>query len=155
MFESIRSKIIKINELDSLYFTAPTFIARTVGNEKWSPKEEHDKYWQVHVDKENTPHYDYSGLVYLSDHGKDFQGGEFLFVDESPAKAVLPKRGRFITFSSGRENPHQFLEVTKGTRYAFSMWFTCNSSMYFKAFLDGQAHQTILGNFEDNEKTEL
>ena len=24
-----------------------------------------DEYWHAHVDKNNTPHYDYSGLLYL------------------------------------------------------------------------------------------
>mmetsp|Transcript_17514 Transcript_17514/g.28351 ORF Transcript_17514/g.28351 Transcript_17514/m.28351 type:complete len:293 (+) Transcript_17514:90-968(+) len=145
MFDRIREKIMQVNGLSSLYFTAPTFVARTVGSPDWHPKEPHDEYWQPHVDKENTFHYDYSGLVYLSTHGEDFTGGEFLFLDgEGGNKAVLPKKGRFITFASGRENPHRFLKVKTGTRYAFSMWFTCDESKQFSTFLDGEAHETLL-----------
>lgn len=58
----------------------------------------HDQYWHPHVDKANTPHYDYSGLVYLSKYGSwvgssdegedgaaaggggDFTGGKFAFL---------------------------------------------------------------------------
>lgn len=34
------------------------------------------------MDRNNTPHYDYSGLIYLTTHGDDFVGGEFEFIDE-------------------------------------------------------------------------
>jgi hypothetical protein len=27
---------------------------------------------------------------------------------------VLPRKGRFITFASGRENPHRFTQVSSG-----------------------------------------
>ena len=35
----------------------------------------------AHVDKNNTEHYDYSGLLYLSDFETDFSGGMFAFLD--------------------------------------------------------------------------
>ena len=35
----------------------------------------------AHVDKNNTEHYDYSGLLYLSDYETDFTGGMFAFLD--------------------------------------------------------------------------
>jgi hypothetical protein len=35
----------------------------------------HDEYWHPHADRNNTPHYHYSGLLYMSDYGKDFTGG--------------------------------------------------------------------------------
>jgi len=35
----------------------------------------HDEYWQAHVDHDNTAHYHYSGLLYMSSYGKDFSGG--------------------------------------------------------------------------------
>jgi hypothetical protein len=34
--------------------------------------------------KDNKWHYDYSGLVYLSTHGRDFEGGQLVFLDEEP-----------------------------------------------------------------------
>jgi hypothetical protein len=56
-------------------------MIRAVGNLDWSPAEIHDEYWHPHVDKQNTEHYDYSGLVYLKTHGEDFTGGLFSFLD--------------------------------------------------------------------------
>jgi hypothetical protein len=35
----------------------------------------HDEYWHLHVDMNNTAHYHFSGLLYMSTYGKDFQGG--------------------------------------------------------------------------------
>ncbi|GBG24778.1 Prolyl 3-hydroxylase 2 [Hondaea fermentalgiana] len=143
MFDRIRERIMEVNNLETLYFTAPTFVARIVGNESWTPLELHDEYWHPHVDKDNTPHYDMSGLVYLTTHGEDFDGGEFVFLDEGNPTVVRPRRGRFITFSSGQENPHRFTPVTRGTRYAFSMWFSCDKAHQFKTFLDGKVHRAF------------
>ena len=44
--------------------------AQQVGNGEWKPHASHDVYWQPHVDKNNAQHYDYSGLLYLADHGE-------------------------------------------------------------------------------------
>lgn len=112
LFDKIKAKIIELNGLEKLWFTAPTFVARLVGNPDWTPAEFHDEYWHPHVDKDNTDHYDYSGLVYLSTYGEDFTGGEFLFMDKGEDDnyvntTVLPRKGRFITFSSGKENLHR------------------------------------------------
>ena len=53
----------------ALYFTAPTFLTRLSGeNATWEASEPHDEYYQWHVDRENTPHYEFSGLLYLSDY---------------------------------------------------------------------------------------
>ena len=35
----------------------------------------HDEYWHLHVDMNNTAHYHYSGLLYLSTYQTDFTGG--------------------------------------------------------------------------------
>ena len=35
----------------------------------------HDEYWHTHADMNNTAHYQYSGLMYLSTYGEDFTGG--------------------------------------------------------------------------------
>ena len=53
----------------ALYFTAPTFLTRLSGeNATWEASEPHDEYYQWHVDRDNTPHYEFSGLLYLSDY---------------------------------------------------------------------------------------
>jgi hypothetical protein len=154
--------------LNTLYFTTPTFITREVGAPQWRPRTPHDEYWHPHVDKNNTDHYDYSGLVYLSTHEQDFTGGLLHFyhpssldcsyfmdpVDPSPCRVigdpeleVAPRAGRLITFGSGLENPHRVTPVKQGTRYVLSFWFTCDSRKEMRNFLDGKLH----GKFEGNE----
>eukprot|EP00947_MAST-08B_sp_MAST-8B-sp1_P000045 g45.t1 len=145
------------------FFTAPTFITREVGDAKWSPSTMHDEYWHAHVDKNNTAHYDFSGLVYLSTQGEDFTGGLLHFyppssldctpfmdpVNPGPCKVVgphslevAPRKGRAIVFGSGQENPHRVTKVASGTRYVLSFWFTCDERREMKAFLDGKMHRT-------------
>ena len=45
---------------------------------------EHDEYWHAHVDGVNTPHYHYSGLLYMSDYNVDFTGGTYM--NEQPSR---------------------------------------------------------------------
>ncbi|RHY15410.1 hypothetical protein DYB36_002009, partial [Aphanomyces astaci] len=47
----------------------------------------------AHVDKNNTRHYDYSGLLYLADYGVEFTGGLFAFLDKDKNITVEPARG--------------------------------------------------------------
>mmetsp|Transcript_29954 Transcript_29954/g.96639 ORF Transcript_29954/g.96639 Transcript_29954/m.96639 type:complete len:328 (-) Transcript_29954:75-1058(-) len=127
----------------AVHFTAPTFIARLSGeNASWAPAEPHDEYWHAHADKDNTAHYEYSGLLYLSDFGKDFQGGLFEFVDDQGASLlqVEPRRGRLLLFASTRDNRHKVNRVTEGLRFALSFWFTCDPQFEFNDFLDGNMH---------------
>ena len=129
----------------SLYFTAPTFISRLSGlNASWAPNSEHDEYWHPHVDRDNTPHYEYSGLLYLSDFGSDFHGGTFDFFktdkDNTTALTIEPRRGRLLLFASTHENRHRVTKVRGGIRYALSFWFTCDPAFEFTDFLDGNAH---------------
>lgn len=126
-----------------LYFTAPTFVARLSGeNASWSPSSPHDEYWHPHVDKANTAHYEYSGLLYLSDYGVDFQGGLFEFLDERNRSSlqVQPRKGRLLLFSASKENRHRVRRVTEGVRFALSFWFACDARFEFADFLDGKAH---------------
>jgi hypothetical protein len=58
----------------SVYFTAPTFITRLDGRADWEPRGMHDEYWHIHSDQASTPHYHYSGLLYLSTFGEEFTG---------------------------------------------------------------------------------
>lgn len=48
--------------------------------------------------------------------------------------------GLVLSFTAGRENPHQVMKVTSGVRYCLSFWFTCNERRKFATFLDGKAH---------------
>lgn len=101
-----------------LHFTAPTFITRLSGrNASWRPSEPHDEYWHEHVDRANTQHYEYSGLLYLSDFRTDFQGGLFAFEDHLE---IEPRRGRLLLFASSDENAHGVRRVTEGERFVLS-----------------------------------
>jgi len=72
---------------------------------------------------------------------------------------VLPRKGRFITFTSGRENLHKVAKVKTGTRFTLSMWFTCNEERQFSTFLDGEAHAsykaTVNGAPDNSNRDEL
>ncbi|CAN0233318.1 unnamed protein product [Ascophyllum nodosum] len=141
--ERIRVKVQQVFGLDFLKFTAPTFITRIQGRSGWLPSSPHDEYWHVHVDKNNTPHYDYSGLLYLSESAVDFEGGLFSFQDsdDSPPEMIIePAPGLLLAFTAGMENPHRVHQVTAGTRYVLSFWFTCDKRREFSTFLDGKVH---------------
>jgi hypothetical protein len=153
VFDRIKERVAAVAGVDHVYFTAPTFITRLVGHADWRPRSPHDEYYAPHVDGLNTPHYVYSGLVYLSTHGVDFTGGEFAFfrprAGVDPAEepdgwddehVVLPRAGRLLVFTSGPENAHQVRRVEAGRRITFSMWFTCDREREFATFLDGRAH---------------
>ncbi|KAF5272521.1 hypothetical protein FQR65_LT17363 [Abscondita terminalis] len=94
---------------DSLHLTHPTFFSRINNLEA---KTVHDEYWHVHVDKDVYESFHYTSLLYLSNFGKDFQGGRLIFL-ESPKNNVTlePRKGRVAMFSSGRENPHYVEKV--------------------------------------------
>eukprot|EP00613_Pedinella_sp_CCMP2098_P077755 CAMPEP_0171962160 /NCGR_PEP_ID=MMETSP0993-20121228/167300_1 /TAXON_ID=483369 /ORGANISM="non described non described, Strain CCMP2098" /LENGTH=228 /DNA_ID=CAMNT_0012610421 /DNA_START=171 /DNA_END=857 /DNA_ORIENTATION=+ len=161
----LKDHVVKEFGLDTLYFTAPTFITREAADldGSWKPSTPHDEYWHPHVDKNNTAHYDYSGLLYLTTSGEDFEGGELHFFDSAhsaldcsamenrtqpgpclvtgkPTLVVEPRAGRAIVFGSGRENPHRVTQVTGGTRYVLSFWFTCDARREMISFLDGKMH---------------
>lgn len=107
----------------SLYLTAPVFFANISSREAHTPN---DEYWHDHVDRVAYGSFDYTALVYLSDYGLQFQGGEFVFVD-SPSKqyTVQPRKGRVVYFTSGAENTHRVNRVTDGNRLALTVPFTC------------------------------
>ncbi|KAF1794166.1 Prolyl 4-hydroxylase, alpha subunit [Phytophthora cactorum] len=139
--EKIRLAVMKEFGLEELYFSAPTFMTRLIGNESWTPSEIHDEYWHPHVDKENTKHYDYSGLLYLADYAEEFTGGLFSFIDENSETVIEPARGRLMMFTAGSENLHVVRKVETGTRYVLSLWFSCNERKQFHNFLDGNMHK--------------
>lgn len=144
--ERIKQRVQLEFGLEILHFTAPTFVTRLVGNSSWTPATVHDEYYHTHVDKDNTDHYDYSGLLYLSEFGEDFTGGLLSFFgqqrgDRGPTELeVEPRPGRLVIFSSGAENPHRVGKVESGMRHTLSFWFTCDEGRRFQNFLDGKAH---------------
>lgn len=76
----------------------------------------------------------HTAMLYLNDHGEDFQGGEFIFKNSLPWQKddacygedliVEPKCGTLVMFTTGKENVHGVNRVLQGTRYALAMWFT-------------------------------
>jgi predicted 2-oxoglutarate/Fe(II)-dependent dioxygenase YbiX len=101
----------------------------------------HDEYWHLHVDRNNTPHYHYSGLLYMSTYEENFNGGRLIFYNSDQIETIIePKRGRIAIFSSGAENSHRVEKVISGERFVLSFWFTCDKSREFEIFLDGNAH---------------
>ncbi|XP_012261753.2 2-oxoglutarate and iron-dependent oxygenase domain-containing protein 3-like [Athalia rosae] len=111
-------------DANSIYLTHPTFFSRLTSA---PPKTIHDEYWHPHIDKETYKSFYYTTLVYLNDHGKDFTGGRFVFIDNNNVNmTVEPRKGRVSIFTSGSENLHSVERVTSGMRYALTVSFTCN-----------------------------
>ena len=163
-FEHYGKVILKLKEtvmdfmnISELFFTAPTFITRLDGRDPdWEPAEIHDEYWHVHADRNNTEHYHYSGLLYLNEYEKDFEGGKLHFYDpksfnedthtaseDGIQQTIEPRPGRVVVFTSGHENPHKVERVESGTRFVLAFWFTCTKEKEFEIFLDGEAHLTF------------
>lgn len=82
--------------------------------------------FSAHVDKANVASYDWSAILYLSTVGKDFEGGELLFLDEQKDSQLEPKEGQLVFFSSGLENVHRVRPMVRGRRLVLAMWFTCS-----------------------------
>ncbi|XP_042864030.1 2-oxoglutarate and iron-dependent oxygenase domain-containing protein 3-like [Penaeus japonicus] len=110
-------------EKNKLYLTHPTFFSRITPA---PPQTVHDEYWHPHVDKETYESFHYTSLLYLTDYNYDFEGGRFIFIDKDSNKTVEPRSGRVSAFTSGSENLHHVERVTKGTRYAVTVSFTCD-----------------------------
>ncbi|KAG0723906.1 2-oxoglutarate and iron-dependent oxygenase domain-containing protein 3 [Chionoecetes opilio] len=112
-------------ELDprQLFLTHPTFFSRITPA---PPQTVHDEYWHPHVDKETYESFHYTSLLYLTDYGRDFEGGRFVFIDKDSNKTVEPRKGRVSAFTSGSENLHHVEPVTGGIRYAITVSFTCD-----------------------------
>ena len=49
--------------------------------------------------------------------------------------AIAPARGRLVLFSSGSEHPHRVTRVTRGTRLALTIAFTCDEAHAVSDFL--------------------
>lgn len=111
---------------DKIYLTKPTFFSRITNV---SAKTIHDEYWHPHIDKETYDSMYYTSLLYLSDYGRDFEGGRFVFIDKDHVNTTVePRKGRVSMFTSGKENLHAVEQVKSGTRYALTVSFTCDES---------------------------
>lgn len=86
------------------------------------PREEETMY---HVDESLSSFFHFSSVVWLSDQGSDFDGGEIVFLHNRswPWLVVEPAVGRTAFFSSGWENVHGIKPLTRGQRWALSMVF--------------------------------
>lgn len=118
---------------DRVWLASPTFISRISSGA--TARTLNDEYWHEHVDRLAYGSFVYSSLIYLSDYGVDFQGGEFVFVDKESSHTILPAKGRFHLFTSGSENVHYVAKVTSGVRYAFTIAFTCDQAQAAPEFL--------------------
>lgn len=95
IINQLREAVIASFGIEKLFFTAPTFFTRIDATHDWKAREAHDEYWHIHADRNNTEHYFYSGLLYLSSYGQDFTGGMYysqLFVIAS----LLVHRKTFV-----------------------------------------------------------
>ena len=64
---------------------------------------QNDIYWLPHIDRDTYGSFVYTSLLYLSSFGEDFEGGEFVFLDDEGKKKsiVQPRAGRVSFFTSG------------------------------------------------------
>lgn len=87
----------------------------------------HDEYWHPHVDRNNTPHYHYSGLLYLSTYDEDFTGGRFFFENANDYAAFENGQpladnqentdiGSDNTNSNSNDNPRKNIELVMEPR---------------------------------------
>lgn len=86
----------------------------------------------LHSDMYNldgTPHQDpaktnreFSALVYLSEYGEDFTGGELVFPQHELKHQ--PKIGDLVFFRGDLEHTHKVRHVLSGERYAIVMFFS-------------------------------
>ena len=150
VYKSVKNKILETIAIyfgissKHLYLTHPTFFSRITTK---TAKTVDDEYWQKHIDKHNYRSFVFTSLLYLSTFNEDFSGGRFVFIDNNINKtiAIEPKLGRLSAFTSGSENPHFVEKVTKGTRYAITVSFTCDPKYSIKdPSLTNNSNQKLL-----------
>ena len=69
----------------------------------------------------------YTGMIYMND---DFEGGELFFPYHDNFE-IKPKPGMLVMFSGNIFNPHGIREITSGTRYVHTTFWTKNPLMRF------------------------
>lgn len=122
--------------VSGVMLTAPTFFSRISADRP--PIIPNDEYWHPHVDKTQYGSFIYTVLVYLSSSHEEFEGGSLHFLSPKGKKveaSVSPMPGTVVLFTSGHENPHRVAQVTRGTRLALTVAFTCNPDLAIRDFL--------------------
>ena len=81
----------------------------------------YESFW--HCDEALAEHFHFSTILWLSEQGEDFDGGELAFLHNSTIAWLLvePSVGRGAFFSSGWENVHGIHPLTRGRRWALSV----------------------------------
>jgi hypothetical protein len=143
----IRAQVTEVFRIPSPpQLTAPSFVSMLTAADAVT---EHDEYWHEHVDRRQYGSFEYTALLYLSEGGgKDFEGGEFTFVDAGVERdVVVPRPGRLLLFTSGGENAHRVRQVRNGTRLAMTIAFTCDQdrALDIDSFLDGRIADALEG----------
>ena len=93
---------------------------------RWQPR-------SLHGDTNTDEMFQYTTILYLSQHGEDVAGAETGIADAvswasgevTAGLRVEPSVGRLLVFSAGVENMHEMLELVRGRRVAIQMWFAC------------------------------
>ena len=70
--------------------------------------------WEDGTNRESE--LDHSALLYLSDHGTDFTGGEIIFPQHK--LSIKPKSGMLVFFRGDREHFHKVSKVLSGERHS-------------------------------------
>ena len=84
--------------------------------------------WESHAELViDTSHRDYSAVLYLNEN---YIGGRTFFLEDD--YNVVPKTGKLILFTSGKDHIHGVNEVISGSRYTMALWFTKTRDKLFK-----------------------
>lgn len=75
---------------------------------------------------------EYSALVYASDYGKDFFGGEIEFPKQG--LKIEPKKGTLVFFKGDVEHIHEIYKVTAGERYTFILFYARRGNVSGETF---------------------
>lgn len=129
VYERIRGAASDAFGSRGLRLTKPTFWSRL--NASRPAVTQHDEYWHEHIDTKQYGTFTFTGLLYLSDHGDEFAGGEFELAPPrgraaEPPTLIRPQRGQLLLLTSGSENPHRVRQVRRGVRTALTVPFTCD-----------------------------
>jgi hypothetical protein len=87
---------------------------------------------QVHCDEGSYDSFHYSGILYVTSHGSDYEGAGFTFVDPTGDTTIHPQSGSALAFSSGWENLHRVEALISGKRVAIPFVFTTHDDKQTK-----------------------
>ena len=110
------------------------------------PEPQKDAAGGLHSDECSFREFHYSGVMYFSTQGVDFEGGTFSFNDPAPGgegddagvmgypivpsaegvrvrSPLAPSAGAAVLFSSGWENMHEVAPLVSGTRVAVPVFY--------------------------------